>query len=423
MSDQIYRAIIMAVTEIFLGGYMVLLMDFRQPVKIWRTRWLVMAGGLVAANVAVIALGYFSFYSRFGELTLVVPYTLATVWCSRHRGMRTLFCAANVFYVGCVCGANGYMAQVLFPTVRFLPLLVRIISLILLFFVLRRFSQACRKMMEQLEDGWGILCLIPITTCLLSLYTYRTYFQRDPLPAAVVLYGLLVICGCAYYLIYLFFERVQQETETRSNHKLLELQVSALQSRMEAVKTAEDMLRTERHDLRHRLQTAGELVTRGDQQSAIAFLSTTAKRLETYKAVHWCRPPILDAVFTSYFDQARRQEIQVHPKISLPDTLPIDEGELAIVFANALENAIHANLELPRGQRHIRCHAIGAPNIMLEIVNPYVTAVQFDENGFPLAGKEGHGLGTQSIRFFCEKYGAACQFEAKDGLFSLRVIL
>lgn len=35
MSDQIYRAIIMAVTEIFLGGYMVLLMDFRQPVKIW----------------------------------------------------------------------------------------------------------------------------------------------------------------------------------------------------------------------------------------------------------------------------------------------------------------------------------------------------------------------------------------------------
>lgn len=39
--------------------------------------------------------------------------------------------------------------------------------------------------------------------------------------------------------------------------------------------------------------------------------------------------------------------------ISLPDTLPVDEGELAIVLANALENAIHANLLLPTKQRKI----------------------------------------------------------------------
>lgn len=423
MSDHAYRAITMAVTQIFLGAYMMLLVNFRQPVKVWRLRWLAMGGGLVAANMAIILLGYFSFYSRLGELTLLVPYTLITVWCSRYRGARTVFNVANVFYVGCVCGANGYMAQVLFPTVRFLPLLVRILSLIFLFFVLRRFNKTSRKMMEQLESGWGFLCLIPITTCLLTLYTYRVYFQRDPLPAAVVLYGLLVICCCAFYLMYLFFERVQQENETRNNHRLLELQVSALRSRMEAVKTAEDMLRTERHDLRHRLQTAGELMARGDRQSAIVFLSDTAERLENYKTVHWCRPPVLDAMFAFYFSQAKRQDIPVDVNISLPDKLPVDEGELAIVFANALENAIHANLELPLEQRKIRCRVIGSPNLMLEISNPFLTAVQFDENGFPLAGKDGHGLGTQSIRFFCEKYGAVCQYEIADGLLSFRVIL
>ena len=232
----------------------------------------------------------------------------------------------------------------------------------------------------------------------------------------------LLMGGFYSVLMFLFFS-VRKEAEARHSAQLSVLQLSALRSRMEAVKAAEDAIRTERHDLRHRLKTAMELVARGDETAALDFLDAAQRRLDEQKEIRWCRPPILDAVFSSYFEQAKSQGIRVTSKISLSDTLTVDEGALAIVVANALENAIHANLELPRGQRHIRCHAIGAPNIMLEIVNPYVTAVQFDENGFPLAGKEGHGLGTQSIRFFCEKYGAACQFEAKDGLFSLRVIL
>lgn len=77
--------------------------------------------------------------------------------------------------------------------------------------------------------------------------------------------------------------------------------------------------------------------------------------------MRWCRPPVLDAVFSSYFEQAKNQGIRVEAAVSLPDTLPVDEGELAIVLANALENAIHANLELPPEQRELRCKMVGIP--------------------------------------------------------------
>jgi len=60
---------------------------------------------------------------------------------------------------------------------------------------------------------------------------------------------------------------------------------------------------------------------------------------------------------------------------------------------------------------------------MLEIVNPFCTAVRFDEEGFPVSPKEGHGLGTQSIRYFCRKYGAVCHWETKDEQFVFRLIL
>ena len=110
-------------------------------------------------------------------------------------------------------------------------------------------------------------------------------------------------------------------------------------------------------------------------------------------------------------------------KLSLPNTLPVDESELAIVLANGLENAIFANLDLPPDQREIRCKMVGTPTIMLEISNKKKKKVLFDSQGLPLAQREGHGLGVQSISTFCRKHGAAYQFDLTDGWFRLRLVL
>ncbi len=378
---------------------------------------------MVTIHVLLIALGYFDFYARFGVLTLVIPYGLATVWCARYRDARTVFSIANGFFVGCVCGANGYLAQALFPSIPFLPLLVRVISLILLYFVLKEFAQTCRQALRQLDHGWTILCLIPTITGLLALYTNRKYFQPDPLPAVIILFGPLLICGCAYYLMYLFFGRVQKENLAQHEAQLSALQLSALQSRMEAVRSAEEIIRTERHDLRHRLQTVTELVSRGEKEAALDFLNAAQKRLDEQKEIRWCRPPVLDAVFSTYFEQAKNQNIQVEAKISLPEKLAVNEGELAVVLANALENAIHTNLSLPPKRRKLRCRMVGTPSVVLELSNPCDNQVTFDDHGLPMAKDKGHGLGVRSIASFCQKHGAVYQLSLTEGIFRLRLVL
>lgn len=179
----------------------------------------------------------------------------------------------------------------------------------------------------------------------------------------------------------------------------------------------------ERHDLRHRLQTVTELVSRGERETALKFLDAAQKRLDEHKEIRWCRPPVLDAVFSSYFDQAKNEGILVNAKISLPNILPVDDGELAIVLANALENAIHANLDLPQEQREIRCKMVGTPSVLLEISNPCANNISFDSSGLPETQKQGHGLGVQSISAFCRKNGAVCYFDQLDGWFRFRLVL
>ena len=164
-------------------------------------------------------------------------------------------------------------------------------------------------------------------------------------------------------------------------------------------------------------------MSRGDKDAALDFLDIAQKRLDEQKEIRWCRPPVLAAVFSSYIDQAQNQGILVEANIALPDTLPVDEGELSIVLANALENAIHANLDLPQEQRKIRCRMMGTPGVMLEISNPCTGNLTFDSNGLPMAKREGHGLGVQSISAFCRKNGAVCQFDLTDGWFRLRLVL
>lgn len=421
---DVYHTLLIGITQAFLGSYVMLLIDFRKPVSRWRTRWIAIASVIVGSNlVGLLFFDFWEMYYRVGAFTVTLPYILVTIWCSSHRDFRAAFSLATGLFVGSAGTAISLLANLLLWDNDYFTLAMRVVSFLALFFLLRRFSATYRSMLHQINHSWGILCIIPIVSFAATLYGVNRLNIANSLSAWFPIASLLIVCGCSYYLMYLFFEGVQKENDARHEVQLSVLQVSALQSRMEAVRAAENAIRTERHDLRHRLQTVAELVGRGDKEAALNFLDTAQKRLDEGKAIRWCRPPVLDAVFSSYFDQARSQDIRVEARVSLPDVLPVNEGELAIVVANALENAIQANRNLPLDRREIHCKMVGTPGIMLEISNPCAGEVFFDSRGLPIAQKEGHGLGVQSISAFCRKNGAVCQFDLTEGWFRLRLVL
>lgn len=420
-----YHTLYIGISQVFLGIFVMLLIDFRKPVSQWRTRWIVTAVLIVGSNlIGILFLNFWEIYSRAGLFTVTLPYILVTLWCSQYRDFRAAFSIITGLFVGCIGTANEMLTELLLQHTKYCEyysFAVRVISFFLMFFILRRFSVTYRQMLHQLNRSWGILCLIPFSVFITMLYAISN--SANSVTIIVLFYGLLVACSGAYYLMYLFFDRVQKENSARYEAQLSTLQVSALRNRMEAVRVAENAIRTERHDLRHRLQAVAELVSRGDKKSALEFLDAAQRRLDEQKEIRWCRPPVLDAVFSSYFDQAKNQGILVEANIALPDTLPVDEGALAIVLANALENAIHANLKVPQGQRQIRCKMVATPSVILEISNPCAGDVSFDGDGLPITRQSGHGLGVQSISAFCRKNGAVCHFDLTDDWFRLRLVL
>lgn len=424
MNLDFYHTLFVGVTQMFLGGYVMLMIDFRKPVATWRLRWIVTVVMVVSANlIGLLFLDFWDTYMRVGVFTVTLPYILCTLWCSSQRDFRAVFNIATALFIGCVGTTIANMAEMVLWKNEYFSFFIRIISFIVMFIFLRRFSVTYRNMLHQMNHSWGILCIIPIVSFFTLIYIVNHSESIDPTIAVIFICSLMVLCGCSYYLMYLFFERVQKENCAYYEAQLAVLQLSALRGRMEAVRAVENSIRTERHDLRHRIRAVMEMVSRGDKDAALDFLEVTQKRLDEKRVIRWCRPPVLDAVFSSYFDQAQKQGISVKAKLALPDTLPVDEGELAIVIANALENAIHANLKLSQEQREIRCKMAGTPGVLLEISNPCIGNISFDRNGLPITRQSGHGLGVQSISAFCRKNGATCQFDLTDGWFRLRLVL
>ena len=380
---------------------------------------------VVCSSLVLLWLGGELLLLRLFFLTISVPATFLTYWAANDTPTQAVFNYMTQILLSVLAVSVIRLLTESFGLSGFVNILLMCgFYFTVIYLEVRFLRRPFRMLLKVIPARWGILTLIPCIFCayLIFVASWPGSYLENKLQIIYVYAAVipLVVVYIAVFKSLLDQYRTQME---RQSTMLLMVQISALKEKLQRVKEVEEGIRIQRHDLRHQLQAVAELVARGDREAALDFLDAARKRLDERKETSWCRPPVLDAVFASYFDQAQRQGVRVEAKIALPDTLPADEGELAIVLANALENAIHANLELPREQRNIHCKMVGTPSIMLEVSNPCTGAVLFDGEGLPVAQRKGHGLGVQSICAFCRKNGATCQFDLTDGWFRFRLVL
>lgn len=281
-----------------------------------------------------------------------------------------------------------------------------------------------RNLTHAVKSGWWSLALIPVTFLILivMLGYYPRYYVDHPTMTYYLLAAETAMITVYTVIVRSLLHQYQMEGVAR-DMDLLRLQNSGLTARAEASRITEEQIRIARHDLRHKLLAVAALLEKGDREAALRYIGSSVENLENLRPRRFCSNPILDAVFASYCAQAERLGIRTELSLAIPDQLPVSTEELSTVFANAIENAIHACEKLPREKRVIRCRCISTPQLMFKIENPYAGEVRFDDGGVPLAATKGHGIGSRSIQAFVRKYGAYCAYQTRDNWFTLTIAL
>ncbi|MBE6560005.1 MAG: GHKL domain-containing protein [Ruminococcaceae bacterium] len=403
----------------------IILFESRYPEK--KTLSLITAAmlPLLAVNLGLFAvLGA----ERMGTLVLLscsLPSMIFLWFLAKHRGGRFFFT---------FCLSDTLILEIMYLTnilTRWVPgdddlflFLSRLIAYPLLeWLAYKKIRPLFLEIQDSVKTGWGAFAGIGALFYVILSIAGSTPTLIAERPADIPLFLLIALLMPLLYLhIYNTLRSQQKMHEMAERENILSLHVANLTERMEEINAAEEKFRMERHDFRHKLETVASLVEKEEFETLHALVREYSDSVKDSKVKRYCPHIVLDAVFASYLRKAEERSLRVYTMLSFPETLPCKEAELAVVFANAIENAIRACEKLETEKRFLEIKVLSVPCFMIQITNSFGGEITFDRDELPVASREGHGFGIRSIAAFCEKYGLFREFRAADGVFTLRIM-
>ena len=247
---------------------------------------------------------------------------------------------------------------------------------------------------------------------------------------AVPLLLVIFIGLAAYASIFISLKNLQREYRVKEeNQKMLAeqeyLQLAArnMSRRLELMEEVSAQNSRAAHDRRHFNNVLLELMEQGKTNEAAALLQNQNQAAPKISKVY-CENPAFNAAVCHYAGLAEQADIPAEIALDIPSTVAVDALELSMVVSNLMENAIQACGRLLQNEvpyLRFTCRSVG--RLLLEMENPCAEDTALDENGYPLACGDGHGIGSKSVIAFVKKYDGELMYKIENGVFRVRLLV
>lgn len=173
------------------------------------------------------------------------------------------------------------------------------------------------------------------------------------------------------------------------------------------IKEYYDTAKSLRHDFKNHILIISELLHKEQYAKAAGYISELNKTCENTELKFHTGCPILDIIFT---DKLSALADKVTIKCAaVPE---IDETDICVIFANAVDNAVRAVSILPDDERFIKITTKSRGELLfIEFEN------SFDGKPFEI------GTGIENIISAAEKYSGTAQIYTHGDTFSLKIIM
>ena len=384
-------------------------------------------GGFIVAS-ACLQFGIFKYWGTEEALKLYpflihLPLVLFLAWAYKLSYYSALL-AVSTAYLCCQLTKWLGMLSVFFLSEQWLYYSVRIVVTLPLLCILVRY----------ISPRFSLLVRLPfreVTTLGLMPFVYYVYDYITTVYTKVLYSGSPLITEflgfflCIAYLVflYIFAQEYLAKKELQLKNKLIELKVQSTMHELAQTRQMQQQLSIMRHDMRHFVRTATLLVQQGKYIEALQYLGNEQKELENLLLTRYCANDYINALIVKYHDKCCLQKISFEADICLKERLYCPELPFLMILDNALDNAFEAASQLPAAQGLLIISLKqGSGKLLLSIKNTYLKQPEF-VNGLPVAKCSGHGIGTQSIVYNCERIGGQCQFLLKDKFFVFQLIV
>ena len=289
--------------------------------------------------------------------------------------------------------------------------------------VLRFAAPAIAKLLSKPSSALLSFSIVPIlyyifdyTSTVYTKLLYAGNYMAVEFPPFLLCVSYLIFCT-------IYFRQYEEKQEAENRHRFIKLKQEQSEKEMAAIRRNEQAMALLRHDMRHFLNTISDCIKNGETEKAQDYIHEIISSADKTTRKQYSANETINMILSSYETDLQEHEIQLDCQIRVPRELPFSDVDLTSILSNALENAVHAVLDVSAENRHIDFSMIQTGGkLLISLENTCADAPHF-AGGLPVASEPGHGFGTQSIDYTVRKLNGNCQFSASDGKFILQIVL
>lgn len=314
---------------------------------------------------------------------------------------------------------------IIFPLITGTPLLYLLVILATLtaFVICACCYAAMLKFLSLAEDSQvpyvGALLFPGVFFFAAELYILHTSYGAIPsthLPERAETHGALLILqvlGLAALLCTLYvYQHLRHSLQAQA---ALQSLIQASQAQKTYIAEAQmryDRTKAFRHDIKNHLSVLNGLLNSGKLDESKSYLQKLEAASAKLSIPYQTGNPVVDILLSEKLELAKTDGILSEVTLCLPKPCGVDDFDLCVIFANALDNAIRA-CRVIEGAKSIRISGERQGDF-------YMLAFENTCSDEPLPPA---GIGLSNIKSVAEKYHGAMLAEKADGHFCLNVLL
>lgn len=298
-----------------------------------------------------------------------------------------------------------------------------LVRLVLLFVVILLKRQSglqyfCSVIKSIPKHIWWLILIVIIDIDVLSVfnnYPVNNVTKQNIISVLIVALTIIIIAVILSLLI-----NVASKNYYTALNSLLKKQVSAQINHYEKLEKLNSDIRTFRHDYVNHLNSIDTLIQEGCYSDARSYIEKLTESTHRHEAVFLTGNRLADAIFTDKSDSCKDfADIDFEGCV----TDRIENSDICIILANALDNAVEACRKCS-GRSRIRIAAqVRQGYWTMTMRNPTVNG---DAEGLMKTTKEdeqNHGFGLLSIEQAVKRYDGTMRVGIKDGVFEMSVVM
>lgn len=364
-------------------------------------------------------------YAKCFFFIMDVPAFLTFYWLSARRDFRDVFTVLVTIFISFTISLPSiWLSRLIGGGYSWYNLIRVVIFLVLIILVHYRIRERYRQIQDEMKQGWGIFCILPIIGLLILTYQYLAYINTGNIfHIAMICFFILLLMMAVFFVFNYVLNQLHDKYLIQEQQRILTMQNKAQLEQFERQREAAEISNRRWHDLRHNTRQLIELIEAGQVDQALEYLKEQIGMEQIPKMVY-CMHPAVNSILCLWAERCGKAGIDMEVLTDVPDQLSIEPMELSALFSNAVENAYEACIKLGDDiKKFIKVEArYNGKRLAISVVNSCSNEVVFEDD-MPVSSKVGGGIGTRSMAYTVKRFSGTKFFEAKDGIFTARFIL